>query len=175
VLPLVWNWVVGDVFDKGIRKAYSIQPYANNDFSWYSEVPSRPEKNDVVKSKMQLIGTGGIKVNAASTGFGKYQVAIDGSGISGSSVSAAQVDHDFNASLNSVYFVSKPATCALPSAVDAAGKEVLVWNVCSSGGTVKYGTSAGQKISGSAPGAISNSTAYKLDRFMSDGTNWVKE
>jgi hypothetical protein len=82
-----------------------------------------------------------------------------------------RVDADFSAATNGKYFVVKTASCTLPSAVAAAGKEILVWNACPSAGVVTYKTTQGQTISGAASGSVTNATVYKLDRFMSDGNN----
>src|SRR5271163_2541444 len=160
----------------GIAKNNLAEPFGDNIFCWYSDVPLNAQTNSVAKSPTNLFGTGGIKVNAVRTGgsrftLGHYEVGIDGSGISSGSISAVSVDHDFNASVSTAYFVSKPATCTLPSALNVAGKEVLVWNVCPSGGIISYDTSAGQLISGKQTAKLSNSTPNRLDRFMSDGSN----
>ena len=165
----------------GIASNKLAEPYGDNIFCWYSDVPYNSQPNtSVCKALARLSGTGGIKVNTVLTGGGKftlghYEVGIDGSGISSGGISAVSVDHDFNAAVGTAYFVSKPAICTLPSAVNVAGREVLVWNACPSGGIVSYGTSAGQLISGKQPATLSNSAPYRLDRFMSDGTNWYKE
>jgi hypothetical protein len=108
--------------------------------------------------------------------IGHYEVTIDGSGIAPASMSAIKVDHDFKAVPGAAYFASKTATCTFPSAVDAVGKEILVGNAPQGGdAVVTYNTVAGQLISGKASGALSNGTAYKLDRFMSDGSNWYRQ
>ncbi len=156
------------------------EPYGDNIFCWYSDVPYNAQTNTVAKSLTKVFGTGGIKVSTVLTGGGRftlghYEVGIDGSGISSGGISSVNVDHDFNAAVSTAYFVSKPATCTLPSAVNVAGKEVLVWNACPSGGNISYGSSAGQLVSSKLPATLSNSTPYKLDRFMSDGSNWYKE
>jgi hypothetical protein len=101
-------------------------------------------------------------------------VCIDGSGMVPSAVSAVKVNGDFNASVNCAYFVSRSATCTLSSAAEVAGKEILVWNASPSG-LIKYATMLDQTISGSAASAVTNSSPYKLDRFMSDGSNWFRE
>jgi hypothetical protein len=164
----------------GIAKNKLTEPYGDNIFCWYSEVPYNAETNTVAKSLTKLTGTGGIKVNTVLTGGGRftlghYEVGIDGSGISSGGISAVNVDHNFNAAVSTAYFVSKPATCTLPSALNVAGKEVLVWNACPFGGIISYGTSTGQLISGKQAAKLSNSTPYRLDRFMSDGSNWYEE
>ncbi len=148
--------------------------YANI-FSWYAEVPSGPDTNDVVKSKIFLVGKGGIKVSALTTAFSKYEVSIDGSGISSGAGNASKVEQDFDAVPGNVYFVTKSATCALPTAVGLLGKEILVWNECVPAGAVNYTTVESQTVSGLSPRSVANSTAYQLDRFMSDGSNWLKE
>jgi hypothetical protein len=127
-----------------------------------------------------MSGTGGIKIHSQLVGgtrftYGHYEVTIDGSGISQGGMNAVNIDHDFSATTGAAYFVSKPATCTLPSAIDLAGKEILVWNAITSGGAVTYNTTDNQPISGSASGSLVNATPYKLDRFMSNGTNWFKE
>jgi hypothetical protein len=134
----------------------------------------------VIKTEIKLAGTGGIKVNAQLVGAtrfrqGSYEVSIDGSGLSNAGMNAVNIDSDFDAAVSNIYFVSKTATCTLPSAAGIAGKEVLVWNAASGGGTITYATVSGQLISGNATGTLSNSTPYKLDRFMSNGSNWYKE
>ena len=163
-----------------IAKNKWAEPYGDNIFCWYSDVPYNAETNTVAKALTKVFGTGGIRVNTVLTGgsrftLGHYEVSIDGSGISPGGISSVNVDHDFNAAVSTAYFVSKPATCTLPSAAKVAGKEVLVWNACPSGGIISYGTAAGQLISGKQPTAASNSTPYKLDKFMSDGSNWYEE
>jgi hypothetical protein len=153
-------------------------PYGNNQFDWFAEVPWQPGGNDVVRSHIELIGAGGIKVKAVHDDGGAvngtYEVFVDGSGIAAPAVTAIKVDADFQASANCAYFVSRTATCTLPSAIGLAGKEILVWNAAPSS-SVKYNTTLDQKISGSASGALSNSSPYKLDRFMSDGSDWFRE
>jgi len=163
-----------------IAKNNLAEPYGDNIFCWYSDVPYNAQTNTVAKSLTKVFCTGGIRVNTVLTGgsrftLGHYEVGIDGSGISSGSIGSINVDHDFNAAVSTAYFVSKPATCTLPSAVNVAGKEVLVWNACPSEGIISYGTSAEQLISGKQPATLSNSTPYRLDRFMSDGSNWYKE
>jgi hypothetical protein len=153
-------------------------PYGNNQFDWFAEVPTKPGGNDVVGSHIELIGAGGIKINAMHDNggavSGTYEVFVDGSGIAPPAVTAVKVDADFQASANSSYFVSRSATCTLPSAIGLAGKEILVWNAAPST-LVRYNTTLDQKISGSASGALTNSSPYKLDRFMSDGSDWFRE
>jgi hypothetical protein len=163
-----------------IAKNTTTEPYGDNIFCWFSDVPYNSTTNTVAQAEARLSGTGGIKVNTILTGgskfrLGHYEVSIDGSGIASSGVSSVNVDHDFNAAIGSAYFVSKPASCTLPSAINAQGKEILVWNACPRGGTISYSTSTDQLISGKPPATISNATPYKLDRFMSDGSNWYRE
>jgi len=162
-----------------IAKNHPAEPFGDNIFCWYSDVPNNAHTNTVANALARISGTGGIKVNTVLTGggkftFGHYEVSIDGSGIS-SGISSVNVDHDFNAAVGTTYFVSKPALCTLPSAANAAGKEVLVWNACPAGGIISYGSIAGQLISGKPSSTLSNSIPYKLDRFMSDGSNWFQE
>jgi hypothetical protein len=163
-----------------IAKNKLAEPYGDNIFCWYSDVPYNAQTNNVAQALTKVFGTGGIKVNTVLTGgskftLGHYEVGIDGSGISSAGFSPATVDHDFNAAVSTAYFVSKTATCTLPSALNVPGKEVLVWNACPRAGTISYGTSAQQMISGKPPAALSNSTPYRLNRFMSDGNNWYEE
>jgi hypothetical protein len=155
-------------------------PYGDNIFCWFSDVTENPRTNTTNNALTRLSGTGGIKVNAELTGgstfrMGHYDVTIDGSGIASGGISSVNVDHDFNAAVSTAYFVAKSAVCTLPLASNTAGKEVLVWNACPTGGIITYGTSDSQLISGKQPSNFSNSTSYKLDRFMSDGSNWYKE
>jgi len=98
---------------------------------------------------------------------------VDGSAIAGG-FGAEHPSSDFAAAVGKVYFVSTPATCLLPSAAQAAGKEIAVCNTGFSGSTT-YTTTDGQTISGQTSGSMSNSTPYKTDRFISDGSNWFKE
>lgn len=152
--------------------------YGDNQFDWFANVPDKPGGNDVVESHIELIGAGGIRVNAQHENggavSGKYRVYIDGANMSAPAVSTSKIDSDFNAAPGCAYFVKGNATCTLPSAVELAGKEILVWNAGPSV-TVRYNTVMNQQISGSASGALTNSTAFRLERFMSDGANWFKE
>jgi hypothetical protein len=170
--------------------AQQYRPYGDNIFCWNADVFADPRTNTVQLSRINFVGTGGIKVNATQTAHDRFYVCVDGSAISanGGNVAGAtggafggntsvpvQVDADFNAATSGTYFVAKTATCTMPSAVGTAGKEVLVWNVCPSGGVVTYRTTQGQTISGAPSGAVNNATVPKLDRFMSDGSNWYRE
>jgi hypothetical protein len=165
----------------GVNARDSLEgPYGDNIFCWWSDIQYNANSNSVTRSLARLSGTGGIKVNTQYTGgtrftIGHYEVTIDGSGIAPAGMSATKVDHDFNAVPGTAYFVSKSATCTFPSAVDAVGKEILVCHASPNGDSITYNTVAGQLISGKASGALSNTAAYKLDRFISDGSNWYKE
>ena len=155
-------------------------PYGDNIFCWFSNVPYNANTNSVTDSEARLSGTGGIRVNTLYTGgtrftIGHYEVTIDGSHIAPAGLSATKVDHDFNAAPGNAYFVSKAATCTLPSAVDTAGKEILVGNASQNGDAITYNTVAGQLISGKTSGGLSNATAYKFEGFISDGSNWYRE
>lgn len=174
-----------------VAKQPGAQPYGDNIFCWNADVFDNPASNTVVLSRINFSGSGGIKVNATQIGHDRFAVCVDGSAISangGTNVGASggtagttagvpsvRVDADFSATTNGTYFVVKTASCTLPSAVTAAGKEILVWNSCPSGGVVTYKTTQGQTISGAASGSLTNATVYKLDRFMSDGDNWYRE
>jgi hypothetical protein len=156
------------------------EPYGDNIFCWFSDVTQNGQTNSVSNAMTRLSGTGGIKVNTVLTGgskfrMGHYEVTIDGSGIASGGSSTARVDHDFDATASTTYFVARSAVCTLPSAANCAGKEVFVWNACPTGGVVTYATSPSQLISGKQPSNFMNTTSYKLDRFMSDGSNWYKE
>jgi hypothetical protein len=152
--------------------------YGENQFDLFAEIPTKPGGNNVVSSHVELIGSGGIRVNALHENGGavngKYLVYVDGSDIAATKLTTVKVDTDFNASAHCAYFVVRSATCTLPSAVGLAGEEILVWNAGPSV-SVRYSTVLEQKISGTAPGALSSTTPYKLDRFMSDGSNWYRE
>jgi hypothetical protein len=166
-----------------LARQYVPQTYANNLFQWKSDVYENPNSIDVQPSRISIVGSGGIKINTTQTAHDGYQVAVDGSAIAANGgaagattgLPAARVDGDFSAATNGTYFVAKTATCLLPSAVGAVGKEILVWNACPPGGVVTYKTTQGQTISGAASGAVNNATTYKLDRFMSDGATWYRE
>ncbi|HEY9719516.1 MAG TPA: hypothetical protein V6C69_18705 [Trichormus sp.] len=154
--------------------------FSDNIFAWNSDVPRNENDNTVARLLTKISGTGGIKIHSQLVGgtkftYGHYEVTIDGSGISQAGMNTVNTDHDFNAIAGTLYFVSKPAICTLPSAADLAGKEILIWNAIAGGGAVTYDTTDNQTISGSASGSVMNSTPYKLDRFMSNGSNWFKE
>jgi hypothetical protein len=127
----------------------------------------------------RIRGTGGIKVSMPRklgwivTAGDTYDINVDGSAIAGG-FGAEHPSSDFAASVSKAYFLSTPATCLLPSAAQAAGKEVVICNTGASG-AITYTTTDGQTISGQASGSVSNSTPYKIDRFISDGSNWFKE
>ena len=124
-------------------------------------------------------GTGGIKVSMPRklgwmvTSGDTYDINVDGSAIAGG-FGAEYPSSDFAAAAGKAYFLNAPATCLLPSAAQAAGKEIAVCNTGSSG-SITYTTTDGQTISGQASGSVSNSKPYKTDRFISDGRNWFKE
>jgi hypothetical protein len=127
----------------------------------------------------RIHGTGGIKVSMPRalgwmvTSGDTYDINVDGSAISGG-FAAEHPSSDFAAAAGKAYFLNAPATCLLPSATQAAGKEIAVCYTGSSG-SITYTTTEGQTISGQASGSVSNSTPYKTDRFISDGGNWFKE
>lgn len=124
-------------------------------------------------------GTGGIRVSMPRalgrivTSGDTYDILVDGSAIAGG-FGAEHPSADFAAAAGKAYFLNAPATCLLPTAVQAAGKEILVCNTASSG-SITYTTTDGQTISGQASGAMSNAISNKTDRFISDGRNWFKE
>jgi hypothetical protein len=154
--------------------------FSDNIFAWNSDVPKNENDNTVARLLTKMSGTGGIKIHSQLVGgsrfvYGHYEVTIDGSGLSQGGMNAVNIDHDFNALAGTAYFVSKSATCTLPSAIDLAGKEILVWNAITSGGAVIFNTTDNQTISGNASGSLLNTTPYRLDRFMSNGSNWFKE
>jgi hypothetical protein len=173
------------------KKQYERQPYGENIFCWMADVPENPTSNSVITSQINFVGSGGIKVTATRLANNRYEVVVDGSSISSAGgiaagasggtmgpvtgASAVRVGGDFSAATNSIYFVEKTATCTLPSAVGAIGKEILVWNARPSGVVVTYKTTQNQTISGAASGSAINSTAFKIDRFMSDGGDWYRE
>jgi hypothetical protein len=137
-------------------------------------------------------GTGGITVDETPrpgmwhSNMKTYKIRIDGSnmasgnapaaagGFAASNFAAATVESDFQAFPNTAYFVSTSATCTLPSGSGAAGREIIVCNN-SKTGTVTYNTTSGETVSGNASGALTNSTPYKVDRFISDGKSWYRE
>ncbi len=169
------------------ERSYVDKPYGDNVFCWYSDAAINPTSITVQPARLTLVGSGGIKINAIQTAHDRYQISVDGSAINansgtGASASTAsshpaaitgRINRDFVAAVDDTYFVTRTATCTLPSAVGAAGKEILVWNACPSGGTVTYQTTQSQTISGAV--SRTNDTKYKLDRFMSDGENWYLE
>jgi len=128
--------------------------------------------------KYELVGSGGIRVIGGHHGWftsnmKSSPIEIDGSEIAGSSFTAVNEASDFKASATGSYFASHSAICVLPTAVGVGGKEIIVCNT--SDGTITYATTNGETISGRQTGSLTNSTAYKLDRFISDGQNWFRE
>ena len=142
-----------------------------------------------------LYGTGGVTVEQSPkpgmwhSNMFTYKIRIDGGNSGGdthagniagssafapASLAARRLASNFFANSGGAYFVSGTAVCTLPSATGCAGKEILVCNT-SKDGTITYNTSSGESISGSASGALTNSTANKVDRFISDGSNWYRE
>jgi hypothetical protein len=100
---------------------------------------------------------------------------FDGGALSaGGGLTPTNVASDFAAAPGRAYFVSAPATCSLPPAASAAGKEILVCNK-TLGGLITYTTSGGETISGQPSGTYANATRYRVDRFISDGSNWYRE
>jgi len=65
-------------------------------------------------------------------------------------------------------------TCTLKTAAGVAGQEIIVCNT-SKDGAITYNTTFGETISGNRSGGFTNSTPYKVDRFISDGKAWYKE
>jgi hypothetical protein len=130
--------------------------------------------------KYHIFGKGGIKVSMPhlpglmTTAGDTYEIYIDGSALSNGGLTAVAAASDFEASAGNAYFVSAPATCLLPPAAQAAGKEILVCNKIAAG-AITYTTASGQTISGRASGTVTNNTPYKIDRFISDGSNWYQE
>ena len=131
-----------------------------------------------------LYGSGGVTVTQSPkpgmwhSNMRSYSVCIDGGGMPASSAvpasfCAVKPEADFYAVAGFAYFVSQSATCTLPAASTATGKEVIVCNAGS--GTITYNTAAAEAISGSPSGALTNATPYKIDRFISDGKNWYRE
>jgi hypothetical protein len=127
-----------------------------------------------------LYGTGGITIEETPkpgmwhSNLKTYKINVDGSGMAGGSFSTFRPATDFNAVASFAYFVSQPVTCTLPTATAAAGKEIIVCNT-GANNTITYSTTNGETISGAQSGAVTNSTAYKVDRFISDGTAWYRE
>jgi hypothetical protein len=135
--------------------------------------------------RYDLFGTGGITVTQSPrpgmwhSNMRSYHIDIDGSGMSPSGLAPSNgagvfPEADFIASAGSSYFVSGSATCTLKTAAGVAGKEIIVCNA-SKDGTITYNTTFGETISGNQSGAVTNSTPYKVDRFISDGKTWYKE
>lgn len=130
-----------------------------------------------------LYGTGGITIEESPkpgmwhSNMKSYKICIDGSGMAGPNAAANfttfRPASDFNAVASFAYFVSQPVTCTLPTATTAAGKEIIVCNTGASN-TITYNTSNGETISGAQSGSLTNSTPYKVDRFISDGTAWYR-
>jgi hypothetical protein len=156
------------------------------------------DKNDAIPSasvfgmageRYLFYGTGGITVDQTpKPGFwhsnmNTYKISIDGGGglgggqggvLPSANFATSNVEGDFNAFANIAYFVSSAATCTLPTASAAAGREILVCNT-SKGGTISYNTTSGETVSGNQSGVLINSTPNKVDRFISDGKNWYRE
>jgi hypothetical protein len=81
---------------------------------------------------------------------------------------------DFTAAANGAYFVSNVAICTLPTAVGAAGQEIVVCNTNKSG-TITYQTVLGEMLGSDESGPVVNSIPGKVDRFISDGKGWYRE
>jgi hypothetical protein len=147
-----------------------------------SKHPGSDQMAEILGSDLRyhIFGTGGIKVSMPRlpgrmiTAGDVYEVYIDGSALSNGGLTAEAAASDFEASAGKAYFVSAPASCLLPSAAQAAGKEILVCNKIAAG-SITYITTSGQTISGHASGTVTNNTPYKIDRLISDGYNWYKE
>lgn len=129
----------------------------------------------------QFFGTGGIKVSMPHlpgnrfTAGDIYRVYVDGSSISSAGgFLATSASSDFSAAAGQAYFVTAPLTCQLPSALEAAGKEIIVCNKLAQG-KITYTNVSAQTISGHISGSLINSRQYQIDLFISDGSNWFKE
>ncbi len=151
---------------------------SENEFCMWTTVPDHPHGSVGRDSAVSVSGSGGIRVRSEcvrrSLFSRHYNVCIDGSGITGAGFAALNKAEDFKAAVNCAYFVSHSAICTLSTAIDSAGKEIIVCNTCVDG-TVTYNTTSGETISGNLSGSLTNSTRYKVDRFISDGINWYKE
>jgi len=164
--------------------------YAKKNSQAAQEIPTA-EVYGLSGERYEFYGTGGITVDESPrpgfihSNFKTYRVRIDGgggdsaSGAAGANAQAAgfssnHVEADFDAAPGCAYFATHTATCAMPSAADASGKEIVVCNAVS-GGTITYSTKFGETISGNQSGVVTNSTAFQVDRFISDGKNWFKE
>jgi len=154
-----------------------------DDLYMFADVCNSPWSMDTYGARrIRLYGSGGIKVTnqLIPDRIDRYSVCIDGSPIGSGSgtggqslgLKASNIEGDFNASASSAYFVSRSANCTLPTATGVAGKEIVVSN---KGGKITYTTTSGETISGNPSGALTNSTPYKVDRFISDGKNWYRE
>ena len=127
-----------------------------------------------------IYGTGGIKVTGGhhgifSSNWKHSEIEIDGSGITAQKFIPATKDSDFAALAGGVYFVTHSATCTLGPATAAAGEEIVVCNAVA-GTTITYQAGSGTTLLGASQSApTTNTTLGKVDRFISDGTNWFKE
>jgi hypothetical protein len=128
-----------------------------------------------------IYGAGGIRVRGGHHGFfasnvKSSQIEIDGSGISPQKLIALNENTDFAASANNAYFVSTSAVCTLGTAVGAAGQEIIVCNA-GQGVTITYQTTNGETLFGGERLGVlvANSTAGKVDKFISDGKCWYRE
>jgi hypothetical protein len=126
-----------------------------------------------------ITGTGGIKVTGGHKGIFESNwktssIEIDGSGVTAHNFTATNETGDFTAAANGAFFVDQSATCTLSPADAAAGQELIVCNA-TAGGTVTYKAAAGETLGGSVNATLVNSTAGKVDRFISDGKSWYHE
>jgi hypothetical protein len=127
-----------------------------------------------------IYGIGGITVTGGHHGFWSSnmkssEIKIDGSGISAQKLMPVYMDRDFSAVAGGAYFVSSVAVCTLPTAVGAAGQEIVVCNT-SKNATITYQTIQSEiLLGGDQSGKVVNSSPGKVDRFISDGKGWYRE
>jgi hypothetical protein len=146
---------------------------------------SREDENSAVVfgeagERYPIVGVGGIRVVGGHHGWftsnmKSSAIQIDGSGISAQKFVPVNVSGDFIAAANGAYFVSNVAICTLPTAVGAAGQEIVVCNTNKSG-TITYQTVLGEVLlGGDQSGPVVSSIPGKVDKFISDGKGWYRE